>query len=75
MKKAFKILAAAAIVMSAVACSSAKKMAELAENVIVTCNPAVLEAVAGNVDPSVAAPYSANYYHPQAILAVTPVIV
>ena len=44
MKKAFKILAAAAIVLSAVACSSAKKMAELAENVIVTCNPAVLEA-------------------------------
>ena len=75
MKKAIKILAAAAIVLSAVACSSAKKMAELADNVIVTCNPAVLEAVAGNVDPSVSVTYPANYFHPKAILEVTPVIV
>ena len=75
MKKAIKILAAAAIVLSAVACSSAKKMAELADNVIVTCYPAVLEAVAGNVDPTVSVTYPANYFHPKAILEVTPVIV
>ena len=75
MKKGIKILAAAAIVLSAVACSSAKKMAELADNVIVTCNPAVLECVAGNVDPSVTVTYPANYFNPKAILEVTPVIV
>ena len=75
MKKAIKILAAAAIVLSAVACSSAKKMAELADNVIVTCNPAVLEAVAGSIDPTVSVTYPANYFHPKAILEVTPVIV
>jgi len=75
MKKAVRILAAAALVLSAVACSSAKKMAELADNVIVNCDPAVLECVAGNIDPTVSVTYPANYFHPKAILEVTPVIV
>ena len=75
MKKAVKIFAAVVLVLGAVACSSAKKMAELAENVIVTCNPAVLECVGGNIDPTVTVTYPANYFHPKAILEVTPVIV
>ncbi|MBR7004013.1 MAG: hypothetical protein IKI00_03445 [Bacteroidales bacterium] len=75
MKKAVKILAIAALVLGAVACSSAKKMAELADNVIVSCDPAVLECVAGNIDPTVSVTYPANYFHPKAILEVTPVIV
>ncbi|MBQ6286330.1 MAG: hypothetical protein IJK73_01570 [Bacteroidales bacterium] len=75
MKKAIKILAAAAMVLSAVACSSAKKMAELADNVIVKCDPAVLECIGGNIDPTVSVTYPANYFHPKAILEVTPVIV
>lgn len=75
MKKTIKILAAAALALSVVACSSAKKMAELADNVIVTCDPAVLECVAGNVDPAVTVTYPANYFNPKAILEVTPVIV
>ena len=75
MKKAVKILAIAALVLGAVACSSAKKMAELADNVIVSCDPAVLECFAGNIDPTVSVTYPANYFHPKAILEVTPVIV
>ena len=75
MKKAVKIFAAAILVLGAVACSSAKKMAELADNVIVNCDPAVLECVAGNIDPTVTVTYPANYFHPKAILEVTPVIV
>ena len=75
MKKAVRILAIAALVLGAVACSSAKKMAELADNVIVSCDPAVLECVAGNIDPTVSVTYPANYFHPKAILEVTPVIV
>ena len=75
MKKAVKIFAAAVLVLGAVACSSAKKMAELADNVIVKCDPAVLECVAGNIDPTVTVTYPANYFHPKAILEVTPVIV
>jgi Tfp pilus assembly protein PilF len=75
MKKAVKFLAIAAMVLGAVACSSAKKMAELADNVIVSCDPAVLECVAGNIDPTVSVTYPANYFHPKAILEVTPVLV
>ena len=75
MKKAVKILAAAVLVLSAVACSSAKKMAELADNVIVKCDPAVLECIGGSIDPTVSVTYPANYFHPKAILEVTPVIV
>lgn len=75
MKKSFKIITAAVIALSAVACSSAEKMAELAESVIVECNPTVLEAVAGNIDATLNVTYPAKYFHPKAILAVTPVLV
>lgn len=75
MKKTLKFFAAAIIGMAAVACSSAKKMAELADNVIVKCDPAVLECVAGNIDATVTVTYPAKYFHPKAILEVTPVLV
>ena len=75
MKKAFKLLAVAAVGLAAVACSSAQKMADLAENVLVKCDPTVLECIGGSIDPTVTVTYPANYFHPKAILEVTPVIV
>ena len=75
MKKAIKIFAAAVLAISAVACSSAEKMAELAENVVVTCNPSVLEVVGGNIDATLTVTYPAKYFHSKAILKVTPVLV
>ena len=75
MKKALKLMAAAILGIAAVACSSAEKMAELADNVVVECNPAVLEVVAGNIDATLNVTYPAKYFHPKAILAVTPVLV
>lgn len=75
MKKTFKLFAAAVIGMTAVACSSAEKMAELADNVTVKCDPAVLECVAGNIDATVSVTYPEKYFHPKAILEVTPVLV
>ncbi len=75
MKKSIHFLAIAVLALAAASCSSVGKMAELAENVNVTCNPAVLEAVAGNVDADVTVTYPKNYFHPKAILTVTPVIV
>ena len=75
MKKGIKILAAALMGMTAVACSSASKMAEMAEKVKVTCDPEVLEVVAGKVDADIAVSYPADYFHPKAILQVTPVLV
>ena len=75
MKKGFKFLSAVILGAAAVACSSPEKMAEQAENVLVKCEPAVLEVVAGNIDATVAVTYPADYFHPKAILEVTPVIV
>jgi hypothetical protein len=75
MKKSIKFLAAAILGFAAVACSSPKKMAEMAENVIVKCDPAVLEVVGGEIDATVTVTYPEDYFHPKAILEVTPVIV
>lgn len=75
MKKKFKFLSAAVLGLAAVACSSPEKMAEMAENVTVNCDPAVLEVVAGKINANVTVTYPADYFHPKAILEVTPVIV
>ena len=75
MKKSIKFLAAVVLGLAAVACSSPEKMAEMAEKVIVTSNPAVLEVVGGEIDATVTVTYPEDYFHPKAILEVTPVIV
>ena len=75
MRKSFKLLAAAVLALAAVACASPEKMAKMAENVTVTCNPAVLEAVAGKIEATVSVTYPKDYFNPKAILEVTPVIV
>ena len=75
MKNTIKSMAAAILGFAAIACSSPEKMAEQAENVLVKCEPAVLEVVAGEINASVTVTYPADYFHPKATLAVTPVIV
>lgn len=75
MKRISKIFAATALVAAAVGCSSAAKMAELAENVKITCDPEVLEVVAGNIDATVTVTYPDKYFNPNAILEVTPVLI
>ena len=75
MKKGIKLFSAAVLGLAAVACSSPEKMAEMAENVIVNCEPAVLEVVAGEIDATVSVTYPEDYFHAKAILEVTPVIV
>ena len=75
MMKSFKFLAAAAILVAAVSCASVEKMAQMAENVKVTCDPGVLEAVNGTIDAVVSVTYPEDYFNPKAILEVTPVLV
>jgi len=75
MKKSIKFFAAAILGVAAIACSSPEKMAEMAENVKVTCNPAVLEVVAGVIDADVTVTYPEDYFNKKAILEATPVIV
>ena len=75
MNRVFKMLAFALAGVSVMACSSPKKMAEDAANVVVTCEPQVLEVVGGKIDAEVTVVCPADYFHPKAILEVTPVIV
>ena len=75
MKKTFKQLAAAALALAAVACASPEKMAQLAQNVQVECQPAVLEAVGGSIDATVVVNYPKDYFNPKVIVEVTPVLV
>lgn len=73
--KSFKFLAAAAMIAATMSCASLDKMAKMAENVKVTCEPGVLEAVNGSVDAVVSVTYPADYFNPKAIVEVTPVLV
>ena len=75
MMKSVKFLAAAAILAAAVSCASVEKMAQMAENVKVTCDPGVLEAQNESIDALVTVTYPADYFNPKAILEVTPVLV
>ena len=70
-----KFLAGAVLVIAAAACASPAKMAKMAENVKIESDPAVLEAVAGQVATTVSVTYPKDYFNPKAILEVTPVIV
>ena len=73
--KSLKFLAAAAVIVATASCASIDKMAKMAENVKVTCDPGVLEAVNGSVDAVVSVNYPADYFNPKAIVEVTPVLV
>ena len=75
MRKNINFIFAALFGLAAAACSSPEKMAEMAENVTVKCEPAVLEVVAGAIDATVSVTYPEDYFHPKATLEVTPVIV
>ena len=75
MRRNINFLFAALFGLAAVACSSPEKMAEMAENVTVKCEPAVLEVIAGEIDATVSVTYPEEYFHPKAILEVTPVLV
>ena len=75
MKKIFYSLFVAAVALSMVACKSAEKMAEMAENVIVKCNPDPMQVIGGKIDVDLNVTYPADYFDKDAILEVTPVIV
>ena len=75
MRRHINFLFAALFGLAAVACSSPEKMAEMAENVTVKCDPAVLEVIAGEIDATISVTYPEDYFHPKAILEVTPVLV
>lgn len=66
-------LALAALVITS--CGNPAKMAEKAELISVNCDPQVLEVVADKVDAKVSVIIPADYFHPKAVVEVTPVMV
>lgn len=75
MKSTTPILAWIAIGTMAVGCSSAQKMAKMAESVTVTSNPSPLVAKAGAVNTELQVNYPSGYFPSKAMLTVTPVLV
>lgn len=74
MKKYFSYLCIAAIAAALTACSSFEKM-KIVDGITVQCNPDVLSEVGGKVPATVTVTYPENYFNPNAILVVTPVLV
>lgn len=70
-----KTLFFAAAALLAIGCASPEKMAKLADNVKVECTPQVLEVVNGAIDATVSVTYPKDYFNPNVVVEVTPVIV
>lgn len=66
------IVAAGLMIQS---CGSPKKMAKSADEVSVTCDPQVLEVVAGKIKADVAVTFPEDFFHPKAIVEAVPVLV
>ena len=73
--KMYKVFAAAAAIISLVACNkqSAQQMADAADKVKVSCNPEVLTKVGGEIPVTLTITYPESYFTPQSKLVVTTV--
>jgi len=69
------ILSVLFVAFLAVSCSNPTKMIKNADQVTVNCNPQVLECVAGKITANVSVVIPEGYFHPKAVVAVTPVLV
>lgn len=76
MKRILNVIALAALVIAAASCSKsrAEQMA-MADKVITKCNPEVLAVVGGKIPATVTITYPKDYFHPEALMVVTPVLV
>ena len=76
MKNTLKILLLGVAVLSAAACSkSIAEQMKLSENVRIDCTPEVLALVGDKIPVELSVTYPKGYFHPKAILEVTPVLV
>ncbi len=76
MKKFFvNIFAVAFAGLLLFSCSNPSRMAKEANLVSVTCSPAVLEVVADEISATYTMNFPEGYFHPKALLEITPVLV
>ncbi len=74
-KNLFNIFAVAVAGLMLTSCSNPSKMAKEANLVSVSCTPAVLEVVADEITATYTMSFPEKYFHPKALLEVTPVLV
>ena len=76
MKNTAKLLLLSLAVLAAGACSkSLSEQMKLADNVKIDCNPEVLALVGDKIPVELTVTYPEGYFHPKAMLDVTPVLV
>ena len=76
MKNFLRILILGAAVVAATACSKSRaEQMKLAEKVQIVCTPEVLALVGDQIPVDLEVSYPDGYFHPKAILEVTPVLV
>ena len=75
MTKRISFLMLAFATLFVVACSSPEKMKKLANLVVTSCDPQVLEVRANAIEARYTVSFPENYFHPKAILELTPVLV
>ena len=76
MKRILTFISLAALCILAASCSKSRfEQMALAENVKIECTPEILTATAGNIPAKITVTYPEGYFHPQATMDVTPVLV
>lgn len=74
-KNLFKLASLLLIGLAVMSCTNPKKMAEKAAMVQTSCNPEVLECVAGKINAAYTLTFPEKYFIKKAVLEVTPVLV
>ena len=73
-KSVFSILLIAVFSFGLASCNQAQKMIDAADQILIKCDPEVLEVVAGKIDATVSVTFPPEYFLPKATLEVTPVL-
>lgn len=76
MKNSFRVLLLLTAAAAAVSCSRSRaEQMQLAEKVRIDCTPELLALVGDKIPVDLAVTYPAGYFHPKAMMEVTPVLV
>ena len=76
MKRILTFAALAALVLMSASCAKSRlEQMQLAKNVVINCNPEVLEIKGGQIPATLTVTCPKDYFHPKATMDVTPVLV
>ena len=74
-KSLLRYLGIAVFGIMLMACNNPKDMVKYADDVEKSCNPQILEVVADKIDVTYTLKFPEGYFHPKAMLEITPVLV